>query len=88
MPQATISAELDRCIDECYDCAKSCNATVPYCLEKGGRHADAHHIALMLDCAATCETAAQSMSRNSSVHRQECADACRKCAESCERMAA
>ena len=82
----TSSAELDRCIDECYDCARSCNSTLPYCLEKGGRHADAQHIALMLDCAAICETAASSMARNSSVHRQvcrTCAEVCRQCETDC-----
>ena len=78
--------EVDRCIDDCYNCATSCNTTVAYCLEKGGRHAEAAHIALMLDCASICETAASSMSRNSNVHNlicRACADICRKCESEC-----
>ena len=83
------NTELDRCIDDCYSCANSCNTTVAYCLEKGGRHADAH-IALMLDCAAICETAATSMSRNSTVHTlicRACAEICRKCEDSAAALA-
>ena len=80
------NTELDRCIDDCYNCANSCNTTVAYCLEKGGRHANAAHIALMLDCAAICETAASSMGRNSNAHPlicRACADICRKCEDDC-----
>lgn len=80
------NTELDRCIDDCYNCANSCNTTVAYCLEKGGRHANAAQIALMLDCAAICETAASSMGRNSNAHPlicRACADICRKCEDDC-----
>ena len=62
------------------------HAAIPYCLDKGGRRADAQHIALMLDCAGICETAAVSMSRNSSVHGQicgVCAEVCRQCETDC-----
>ena len=80
------NTELDRCIDDCYSCATSCNTTVAYCLEKSASHADAVHLALMLDCAAICETAASSVSRNSTVHTlicRACADICRKCEDDC-----
>ena len=80
------SPEVAQCIDDCHQCATTCNATVAHCLEKGGKHADAQHIALMLDCAAICETAAQSIARNSSVHGhicRACAEICRQCETDC-----
>jgi hypothetical protein len=89
MPHAvghTANSELDRCIDECHDCATSCNATVSHCLERGGKHAETQHIALMLDCAAICETAAASMARESRVHGKicrACAEVCRQCEIDC-----
>lgn len=82
----TANPEVDRCIDDCYNCARSCNATVAHCLEKGGKHAEAQHIALMIDCAAICETAAGSMGRNSNVHGticRACAEVCRQCETDC-----
>lgn len=85
----TGNAAMDQCIDECNHCANICNATVAHCLEKGGKHADAKHIALLLDCAAICETSAASMSRQSNVHGHlcgACAEICRLCEESCRSM--
>lgn len=81
-----LNPDVVQCIDDCYHCATTCNATVAHCLEKGGKHADPQHIALVLDCAAICETAAQSMSRNSTVHGQicrVCAEICRQCETDC-----
>ena len=85
----TGNAALDQCIDDCQHCATSCHATVAHCLEKGGKHADPRHIALLLDCAAICETAAASMAHQSSVHSTicaACADVCRACEQSCRAM--
>jgi hypothetical protein len=82
----TLSPEMVQCIDECLHCATTCNATVAHCLEKGGKHADPQHIALMLDCATICEAAAASMSRSSAVHGtfcRACADICRQCETDC-----
>jgi hypothetical protein len=82
----TLSPEVAQCIDDCNHCASMCNTTIGHCLEKGGSHAEAHHIALMLDCAAICQTAAQSMSRSSAVHEQisrVCAEVCRQCETDC-----
>lgn len=81
-----VTPEVAQCINECYHCATICNATVAHCLEKGGNHTDAQHVALMLDCATICEAAAQSMSRNSAVHGQicgVCAEICRQCETDC-----
>ena len=82
----TANPKLDRCIDDCYNCATSCHATVTHCLGKGGNHAEARHIVLLTDCAAICETAAGSMSRNSDLHSvicRACAEICRACEKDC-----
>jgi len=82
----TANPELDRCIDDCYSCATSCGTTLSYCLEQGGKHAEAKHIALMFDCSAICETAAGSMARNSDAYGQicrVCAQVCRACEKDC-----
>jgi hypothetical protein len=83
---SAVNAEVAQCIDDCHHCAATCQTTLAHCLEMGGKHADAQHIALMLDCAAMCETAAASMSRNSSVHSTicgACAEICRQCETDC-----
>ena len=84
--QTAVNPEVAQCIDDCHHCATTCQATVAHCLEKGGKHAEAQHIALLLDCAAICETAAESMARNSSVHPTicgACAEICRQCETDC-----
>lgn len=85
------TAEMERCIKECLDCASICLETMAHCLAKGGEHAAAEHITLLQDCAEMCRTAANFMLRGSAVHAQTCgasAEVCRRCAESCERLAA
>ena len=82
--------DLEQCIDNCQQCHEICLRTVSYCLRKGGRHAEASHIRVMLDCAEICETSANFMIRGSDLHRLTCgacAEVCERCAEDCERMA-
>ena len=84
-----LSAEMQKCIDACDECRAACLATVTYCLEKGGEHAEPEHIRLLLDCAEICATSAGFMLRGSDLHRKVCgvcADVCERCAESCEAM--
>ena len=87
MPHAEmLSPEMTQCVDDCNHCATVCTATVAHCLEKGGKHAEAQHIALMLDCAAICATASTSMARNSDAHGQICglcAEICQQCETDC-----
>jgi hypothetical protein len=92
MPHATVTTNprFDQCIDDCLTCASTRNTTLAHCLVMGGRHADALHIALMVDCAAICETAAASMARNSPVHVQmsgACAEVCQACGNDCRTFA-
>ena len=84
-----VSDEMQRCINECLSCHGVCLATVQYCLQQGGRHAEAGHIRLLLDCAEICQTSANFMLRGSDLHTRTCgvcAEVCRRCAEACEQV--
>jgi hypothetical protein len=79
-----------RCLETCLECERACAATVPHCLELGGRHAAPEHIALLLDCARICHTAAAFMMHDSPRHARVCAvcaEICEACARDCERLA-
>ena len=82
-------ADMDECIRNCTDCHALCVATIRYCLEQGGRHADPAHIALMQTCADICRTSADAMLRGADVHVhtcRACMEICRRCAEDCASM--
>jgi len=82
--------DMKACIENCGQCHDICLETVAHCLEKGGRHAEASHVRLLLDCASICHTSADFMLRGSDLHRLTCgvcAEVCQRCAEACERMA-
>ncbi len=78
------------CITLCWECRTECQETLfNHCLQEGGKHAEAEHAKLMMDCIQACQTAADFMTRNSRLHASECvvcADVCEACAESCERI--
>lgn len=82
-----ISAEMRRCIENCSDCHNICVETAAHCLEMGGKHAEAKHVKLLLDCADICLTSANFMLRGSPMHVRTCAvcaELCTLCAEACE----
>lgn len=84
------SQEMDHCIDNCQECHETCLALVDHCLTKGGRHADAAHIRLLLDCAQICSTSADFMIRGSDLHTETCracSEVCERCADDCAKMA-
>ena len=84
---ASMSAKMRECLDECQSCEEICLQTLTYCLEKGGDHADPAHLALLVDCAKICETSANFLARGSSQHIAicgVCAEICKACEESCE----
>ena len=86
-----ISTEMRECIELCSDCHDACLETVRHCLDRGGEHAAASHIAALLDCAQTCDASRDLMLRGSDLHGEMCgvcADACERCAESCETIGA
>ena len=83
------SPGMRECIRRCQQCHDACLESVVYCLETGGEHASHPHIALLLDCAQACQTAADSMLRSSDAHGdlcRACAIVVARCAESCERL--
>ncbi|HEX3528136.1 MAG TPA: four-helix bundle copper-binding protein [Thermoanaerobaculia bacterium] len=83
------SQEMDRCIDNCQECHEACLGLVDHCLRKGGRHAEADHIRLLLDCAEICTTSADFMIRGSALHTETCracSEVCERCAEDCARF--
>jgi hypothetical protein len=85
-----ISGEMRECIANCTECHNVCVETAAHCLALGGKHAEAHHIHLLLDCAQLCATSADLMLRGSELHGPTCgvcAEACERCAEDCERLA-
>jgi hypothetical protein len=78
------------CIDSCLRSHGMCIETARYCTEKGGLHAAAVHLALLLDCAEICQTAANSLLRSSPQHGvicNACAQLCDACAKDCESFA-
>ena len=81
--------EMLACIEVCLDCHKACLQTIPYCLQRGGMHAEPNHIRLMADCAEMCQTSANFMLRGSDLHHHTCgacAEVCERCAADCDRM--
>lgn len=85
-----LSEEMRRCIDDCRECERTCLETVTHCLEKGGRHAEAAHVRLLLDCVDICSTSAHFMLRGSDLHVETCracAEVCERCADDCQRLA-
>ena len=84
-----MSSDMQQCIQECLSCHSTCLATVQYCLQMGGSHAEVHHITTLLDCAEICQTSANFMLRGSELHTRTCgvcAEICERCAQECERM--
>ena len=84
-----VSQEMRSCINECLTCHAVCLETVQHCLQLGGKHAEASHIRVMLDCAEICQTSANFMLRGSDLHSRTCgvcAEACTRCAADCEQM--
>jgi hypothetical protein len=85
-----ISEDMRLCTQNCLECYAICVQTLQYCLQKGGKYAEASHIRLLEDCAAICQTSAGFMLRGSPLHVLTCgacAEVCLRCAESCERIA-
>jgi len=84
-----LSAEMEQCIRLCEECHHTCLETITYCLGQGGRHAEAGHIGLLLDCATICHTSADFMLRSSPLHGRicaVCAEVCGHCAQDCDQF--
>lgn len=81
--------QMRECIENCKQCHSVCTETAQHCLHMGGKHSEAAHIRLLLDCADICQTSADFMLRGSAKHALTCgtcAEICLACAEECERI--
>jgi hypothetical protein len=79
------------CIDDCVASHRMCLETAAWLTKQGGASATASLIAMLNDCAELCQATANSMLRESALHRivcRACADACERCAEECGRHSA
>ena len=92
-PQFPSTRSLDRqlieqCITECLACHLTCLRTAAQPgLELGGKHTEARHFRLMLDCSHICQTTADFLLRGSEMCEivcAACALVCEACACSCE----
>jgi len=86
---------LIRCIEQCYDCAQLCTSCADACLGEPHVQQLTQCIRLNLDCADIClATGALATRRTGSNERMisrmldVCEEACRLCAEECEKHAA
>jgi hypothetical protein len=85
---------LIRCIEECYDCAQLCTSCADACLGEKDVQRLTQCIRMNLDCANVCLATGALSTRRTGSNEQlivrmldSCADACRLCAEECERHA-
>ena len=85
-----LDPDMKSCMDACHECHVTClHMAMTHCLEMGGRHTEAQHFKLMMDCAQICAVAIDFMARKSEHHQhicRECAEICRACAASCEQL--
>jgi hypothetical protein len=89
MANHSTSAEMQMCINDCFDCHSTCLETIAYCLHKGGQYADESHICLLQDCAELCQVGGNFMLRGSDFNGQVCelgALICESCADECDRF--
>jgi hypothetical protein len=83
---------LTACIDACFECEQACTTCADACLGEPEPQHLVFCIRRNLDCADLCGVTGRILSRHSTsdsalLHQllQSCAEACRMCAEECER---
>ncbi len=91
MHQSTHNEQsMQACIEACNHCHQVCLQTaMNHCLEAGGKHVEAEHFRLMMNCAEICQTSANFQLSSSPFHRrvcEVCAEVCEACAVSCEKI--
>lgn len=76
------------CVDHCIASHRMCLETAAYVAKQGVPLATASLLAMLTDCAELCQTTANSMLRESTLHIilcRACAEACERCAQECLR---
>ena len=93
-PQATANEALARCVEQCFACALTCTSCADACLAEKQLKQLVRCIRLNLDCADVCDATGRVLTRQTSSDPrlapsmlETCAQACRVCAEECERHA-
>jgi hypothetical protein len=81
---------MQACIEACTYCHQVCLQTaMNYCLNTGGRHVEAEHFRMMMNCAEICQMSANFQLGNSQFSPQVCAicaDVCTACAADCRNI--
>ena len=81
---------MQACIDACSHCHQTClHTAMIHCLVIGGKHVEANHFRLMINCAEICQASANFMLSGSDFHKKVCAlcaEICEACAKSCEEI--
>jgi hypothetical protein len=87
-----VNAVLVRCIEECFSCAQTCISCADACSGEEEARMLRQCIRLDLDCADLCIATGTLASRRTGSNEailkaaiELCAEACRNCAEECER---
>jgi hypothetical protein len=78
--------QFESCIEACNLCAGACDFCAASCLEENDVKTMAACIALDIDCAQLCRTAAGFMARRSQLASavcQACAEVCEACGDEC-----
>ena len=85
---------LAECIQECFSCSEVCTSCADACLSEEMVPELRKCIRLNLDCADVCNATGRVLARQteydaptSKAQLQACAEACRTCADECERHA-
>ena len=81
--------ELQACITACTRCHQIClQMGMTHCLETGGKHVEANHFRLLMNCAEICQTSANFLLSGCVQHSlcELCAEMCEACAADCERV--
>jgi hypothetical protein len=93
-PQATANEALARCIEQCFVGALTCTSCADACLAEQQVQKLVRCIRLNLDCADVCDATGRVLARQTSSEPrlrrsmlEACVQACRACAEECERHA-
>jgi hypothetical protein len=81
---------MQACIAVCNHCHQVCLQTaMNHCLEIGGKHIEAKHLRLMINCAEICQMSANFQLSNANFQYrlcEVCAEICEACADSCEKI--
>jgi hypothetical protein len=93
-PRHTASPEIQRCIDQCFACGAACTICADACLAEEVVADLVACVRLDLDCADMCFATGKVVSRQTATQAtvvsralESCREACRVCAEECERHA-